>query len=103
MKVTNLTTGNQNLAIQSLHWYDRLHVKNVSIMNNKAEKTMQNKTSIYVTFYVVNGEFKGMWKEVVIAYLTQHPSTCLEGQIKIMKSFIHDINPRKMKNTNIPI
>ena len=57
---------------------------------------MQHKTWIYVTFYVVNGEFKRMWKEVVMAYLTQYPSICLEWQIKIMKSFNNDINPTRM-------
>jgi hypothetical protein len=68
----------------------------VSITNNKAKKTMQHKTWIYVTFYVVNSEFKGMWKEVVMAYLTEHPSICLHGQIKIMKNFSNNINPTKM-------
>jgi len=44
----------------------------------------------------VNSEFKRMWKEVVMAYLTQYPSICLGGQIKIMKSVSHDINPTQM-------
>jgi hypothetical protein len=37
-----------------------------------------------------------MWKKVVMAYLTQYPSIYLGGQIKIMKSVRHDINPTKM-------
>jgi len=57
---------------------------------------MQHKTLIYVTLYVVNSEFKRMWKEVVTAYLTRYPSICLGGQIKIMKSVRHDINPTRI-------
>lgn len=81
---------------QPLQWYDRMHVKNLSIINNKTEKTMQHKTWIYITFYLLNGEFKRMWKKVVMAYLTQYPGICLGGQIKIMKSVSHDINPTQM-------
>jgi hypothetical protein len=48
--------------------------------------------NLCLTFYVVNSEFKIMWK----AYLTQYPSICLGGQIKIKNSVSHDINPTQM-------
>jgi len=44
----------------------------------------------------VNSEFKRMWKEEVMAYLTQYPSICLGGQIKIIRSVSHEVNPTQI-------